>query len=575
MFTLSLDPSLLNNWKLPLITDYIKKWAQITPDNPALIGAESGESFSFREFDEKITLYALGLKQMGIGKGDVVAAQWLSFPEFHFLTYACATVGAIISPMDIRLTAKEIVRDMNRVSPKAFFCLGNTPLKDFREVSRAARQGVASLNYIVQHTPGTPVEACDEEVYAFRDLFSLEKLEALALDKDLTGSLEKEYRALDTRDPHIIIFTTGTTGLPKPALICHENTIVNNAVFAREVGLYGPANRFLNSMPISHVAGTCQGPMTVWMTGGTIVTVNVFVPQLVLKYFEAYRPTWWGGVPTMFQMIWSLPEYQEQKYDLSSLLFVLYGGSAVDTAFLKEMQKMAPSFGTALGMTECAGYFTATPRSIPLEEMAGQVGQIFPELAPVTIRKPMNEDGTAGEALDPGEVGEICVHGPIVFLGYYGDPEATAATISKEGILYTGDMGYFHDFGAYRGLKFAGRRKFVIKPKGYLVFPDEVTDFITTHPDVAQATVVGVPHKINVDGVFAFVKAKPGAAVDSAAVLAHCKDLAAYKRPIHVEMWPEDKPFHVNRVGKIDVPGMIKEAEMVVETLRSKGKWDE
>jgi acyl-CoA synthetase (AMP-forming)/AMP-acid ligase II len=253
---------------------------------------------------------------------------------------------------------------------------------------------------------------------------------------------------------------------------------------------------------------------------------------------------------------------------------VLYGGSAVDAPFLEKMADMAPSFGTALGMTECAGYFTATPKSIPIAEMAGQVGQVFPDLAPVTIRTAMNEDGTAGEELPPGEVGEICVQGPIVFLGYYNNPEATAAMISQEGILYTGDMGYFHDFGAYRGLKFAGRRKFVIKPKGYLVFPDEVSAFIAKHPKVAQAQVVGVKHEIYVDGVFAFVQPLPGQDLRPEEILDYCKGMASYKRPIHVELWPEDQGFLANRVGKIDVGAMTEKAEQVVAELRKNGKWD-
>ncbi|HOP63928.1 MAG TPA: class I adenylate-forming enzyme family protein [Spirochaetota bacterium] len=572
MFTIKLDEQRKELWKLPLVADYVKKWADITPDAVALMSADSGKSYTYREFDEMITLYALRLKEMGVKKGDVIATQWLSTPEFFMLTYACATVGAIISPLDIRLQVSEIIRDMNKISPVAFFCMGKTPLRDFTEVSAAVQGEVKSLKYIIQHTPGAPEEAVSGSVKKFGDLFSEDKLKPLADDSALTEALLKEYRALDKRDPHIIIFTTGTTGFPKPALICNENTITNNGVFSREVGLWGSASRYLNSMPTSHVAGTCQGPMTVWLTGGTVVTVNVYQPELILKYIEKWRPTWWGGVPTMFHMMWQMPSYKD--YDLSSLLYVLYGGSAVDTAFLTEMQKMAPSFGTALGMTECAGYFTATPKAIPLDEMAGQVGQVFPELAPVTIRKPMNEDGTAGEELPQGEVGDICVHGPIVFLGYYNDPDATATMISKEGILYTGDMGYFHDFGAYRGLKFAGRRKFVIKPKGYLVFPDEVGDFITQHPRVAQALVVGLPHKTNVDGVFAYVVAKPGEKVTPEEVMEHCKGLAGYKRPLHVELWPEGKTFHVNRVGKIDVPAMIKEAEPVVEKLKSEGKWD-
>lgn len=572
MFTIKLDDSLYGKWKLPLVADYVKKWAAITPDNIALMSADSGVTYTYKEFDRMITLYALRLREMGIKKGDVIAVQWLSTPEFFMLTYASATVGAIIAPLDIRLQVSEVIRDMNKITPVAFFCMGKTPLRDFTEVSAAVSGEVKTLKYIIQHTPGAPEEAVSGDVKKFNDFFNMDALESLENDSALTEGLFKEYRNLGKRDPHIIIFTTGTTGFPKAALICNENTITNNAVFSREVGLWGSASRYLNSMPTSHVAGTCQGPMTVWFTGGTVVTVNVYQPELILKYIEKYRPTWWGGVPTMFHMMWQMPSYKD--YDLSSLLYVLYGGSAVDTAFLKEMEKMAPSFGTALGMTECAGYFTATPKAIPIEEMAGQVGQVFPELAPVTIRKPMNEDGTAGEEMAPGEVGEICVHGPIVFLGYYNDPEASSAMISKEGILYTGDMGYFHDFGAYKGLKFSGRRKFVIKPKGYLVFPDEVGDFITKHPKVGQALVVGVPHRTNVDGVFAFVKPVQGESVTAEEVMEYCKGLAGYKRPVHVEVWPADRIFHVNRVGKIDVQAMINEAGPVVERLKSEGKWD-
>jgi len=571
MFKIPLNDELRENWKLPLITDYIKKWAEITPENIALISANSGTSFNYREFDRMITLYALKLKDMEIKKGDVVAVQWLSTPEFFFLTYACATIGAIMAPFDIRLQVSEVIRDMKKINPTAFFCMGNTPLRDFSEISKAVLKEVNSLKHIVQHTPGAAEEKIIDGVKIFIELFSMDSLIKLEGKSDLTEKLLNDYRKLSKRDPHIIIFTTGTTGLPKAALICSENTITNNAVFSREVGLWGTACRFLNSMPTSHVAGTCQGPMTVWFTGGTVVTVNVYQPDLIIEFIQKYKPTWWGGVPTMFHMIWQMPSYK--NCDLSSLLYVLYGGSAVDTAFLKEMQKMAPSFGTALGMTECAGYFTATPKAIPLEEMSGQVGQVFPEFAPVTIRKPMNDDGTAGEELPQGEVGEICVHGPIVFLEYYNDPEATSRMISKERILYTGDMGYFHDFGAYKGLKFSGRRKFVIKPKGYLVFPDEVSDFITQHPKVSQAVVVGIPHKTNVDGVFAYVKPKPGVTINVDEIMEHCKGLASYKRPLHIEIWPEDKSFHLNRVGKIDITAMISEARIVTDKLEDEGKW--
>ena len=140
-------------------------------------------------------------------------------------------------------------------------------------------------------------------------------------------------------------------------------------------------------------------------------------------------------------MMWAEPDYED--YDLSSLKFAIYGGSAVDVDFLKKLASMAPKFGTGIGMTETAGFTTFTPHGISVEEMAGQVGRSFEEHAKVSIRKPMNDNGTAGEELPNGEIGEICYHPPIVFMGYYNQPEATARAISKEGILYTGDLGYF------------------------------------------------------------------------------------------------------------------------------------
>lgn len=572
MNTIPLKQELLKEWKLPLLTDYIKKWAAITPNNAALVSADTGKTYTYKEFDEIITLYALRLKKMGIKKGDVVVAQWLAWPEFYMLTYACATIGAIMTPLDVRLMPQEIIRDMSKINPIAFFCLGNTPIRDFRDVVKEVQKSVPSIKHYVMLTPSGKKEDFLDGCLDFAELFSPTALEELKQDDKLIQSLRKEYYELGTRDAHIIIFTTGSTGEPKPALICNENTITNNAVFSREVGLYGTDSRYLNSMPTSHVAGTCQGPMTVWFVGGTVVSLSMYTPQAVLSCIEKYRPTWWGGVPTMFRMLWLDPKYD--SYDLSSLRYILYGGSAVDVPFLEKMSKMAATFGTSLGMTECAGYFTATPRGISLEEMAGQVGQVFTEYAPVTIRKPMNEDGTAGEEMPPGEVGEICVQGPIVFLGYYNNPEATAATITKEGILYTGDMGYFHNFGSYEGLKFAGRRKFVIKPKGFLVFPDEVTDYISRHPKVAQAQVIGLPHEIFVDGVFAYVQPKPGEELKPEEIMEYCKNIAAYKRPIHVEIWPVSEPFPLTRVGKVNVPALIEAGEKVVGNLRAEGKWD-
>lgn len=562
------DADFEDKYKLPLLPDYIMRWADLTPDNDCIVFADDGQIISYREFDELTDLYAIRLKQMGIHKGDIVATQFLGIPQFYMLVYGCLKAGAIISPLDVKEQPHEVVRDLDKIEAKAFFCLGKTPIRDFNEMAQTIKEKCPYVDHIVQLSAEGAIDGAEN----FMDLFGEKALEELKSDTKLAKQLLDDYEKLAPRDPALIIFTTGTTGEPKPALMSHLSIMTNNEVFSRGVGLYGTDYRFLNIMPTSHVAGTAQGPMTAWYQGGAIVTLSMFEPVKSLEAVQKYKATFYGGVPTMFRMIWALPNYKD--FDLSNLKYSLYGGSAVDTAFLKKMAKMSPTFGTALGMTETSGYFTCTPRGISVEELAGQVGQFYPELAKVTIRHPMNEDGTAGEEIKGNDPGEICVEGNVVFLGYYNNPEATAKVISKEGILYTGDMGALKDMGTYKALVFAGRRKFVIKPKGYLVFPDEVTEFISRHPEVTQAQVVGAPHKIFVDGVFAFVQLKPGSSVTREDILEYCKGIASYKRPIHVDFWPVDQQFPMNKTGKVNVMELIDRAKKITEELRKQGKWD-
>ncbi|MBN2079967.1 MAG: AMP-binding protein, partial [Spirochaetes bacterium] len=306
--------------------------------------------------------------------------------------------------------------------------------------------------------------------------------------------------------------------------------------------------------------------------GGTAVFLRVFDVGLTLEAIGKRRITVLGQIPTQYRMLWAHPDYR--KTDFSSLVFVAYAGSSVDVEFLRKLATMAPRFGTGIGMTENAGFATFTPDGITIEEMAGQVGRAFPDLAEVTVRAPMGEDGTAGEELPLGEIGEICYHPPIVFLGYYGQPDETSKTISREGILYTGDLGYFKEMGTYRALYLSGRRKFVIKQKGYNVFPDEVEAHIALLPGVDVAEVVGVPHRVFDEGIVAFVRPKEGAEVTPGAVMEHCKSIAAYKRPQHVEIWPAGKPFPLTRSTKVDKMLLRKEADEIVARLRDAGGWD-
>ncbi|MCP4371637.1 MAG: acyl--CoA ligase [Deltaproteobacteria bacterium] len=560
--------------RLPLVNSYIDKWAKVQPDSVAMVQHEDGREITYKKFSSLIDFFALKLLDMDIQKGDRVATQLVLLPEHMALIYACFKIGAIIAPLDLRLSENEVVRDINKIEPNAFFFLGETPVRDFRIVGKAVSKGCTSVKHLVQFTADPKSGDIIEGAVSISDLMNKMRLMWLKLGDIFTGKLKKRYQQIDKRAPALIIYTTGTTGEPKPAVLCHENIIVQNQILERGIDFKGDKKKFsiLVNLPPSHVGCVTETFMTTMYLGGKAVLLRIFDTKTTLEAIERHKIKVIGQIPTMFRMLWNFPEYK--KYNLSSLEFVAYAGSAVDTTFLKKLSTMAPRFGTGIGMTENAGFATFTPADISHEEMAGQVGQAFDDLAEVSIRKPMGKNGSAGEELADEEIGEICYHPPIVFLGYYNQPEETKKAVSKEGILYTGDLGYFKQMDGYKALYLSGRKKFIIKQKGYNVFPGEVEEHIAQIKGVDVVEVIGIKHQLFDEGIFAFVRPVADISLSSEDVMEHCKSMASYKRPQHVEIWPPDKEMPLTRSTKVDKLKLVKLADPIVDDLRNKGKWD-
>ncbi|RLC02265.1 MAG: long-chain fatty acid--CoA ligase [Deltaproteobacteria bacterium] len=563
-----------NSNRLPLVNSYIDKWAKASPDTVAIIQHEDGREFTYKKFSSLIDFFALKLIDMDLQKGDRVATQLVLVPEHMALMYACFKIGVIFAPLDVRLTENEVVRDINKIEAKAFFFLGDTPVRDFRVVGEAVKEKCSSVKYLVQFTPEPKPGDIIQGALGITQLMSKPRLIWLKLMDMLSGRLKKIYKTIEKRTPALIIYTTGTTGEPKPAVLCHENIIVQNQVLERGIDYKGDRKDFsiLVNLPPSHVGCITETFMTTMFMGGKAVFLRIFDIKASLEAIERHKIKVIGQIPTMFRMLWSFPEYK--TYDLSSLEFVAYAGSAVDTGFLKKLSKMAPKFGTGIGMTENAGFATFTPADIPFEEMAGQVGRAFSDIARVSIRSPMKDNGTAGEKLPDGDIGEICYHPPIVFLGYYNQPEETKKAVSTEGILYTGDLGYFKQMDDYKALYLSGRKKFIIKQKGYNVFPGEIEEHIAQMDGVDVVEVIGMKHELFDEGIFAFVRPASDIKLSSEAVMAHCKSIASYKRPQHVEIWPSDKELPLTRSTKVDKLKLMEAALPVINSLRDKGKWD-
>ena len=553
---------------LHLVHGAVSHWAKVKPEAVAMIDAETDQSWTWVEIDRTTTALAMQLLEMGFEKGDFLATSLPLLPEHVFLEYACFKIGVIHAPLDLRLKGPEVIRSLGLIQAKGFAFLGKTPVADFSPVGEAVQAHCPFVEHFIQFVP--PGQEIDGAVSAFTLAAQARALgEAAAKDPAGTPALHKllaAMAAIDENDGAQVIYTTGSTGLPKPALLSHRNITCQNMCLGAAFGMFEDS-RMLVNLPPSHVGCQAEQLMTTFFGGGTAVLLHIFDPEKSLKAIEDYKVNSFGQIPALFALEWRLPNYAD--FDLSSLAFALYGGQQVSRQFLEQLQQMSPKFGTGLGLTESAGFVTYSPLDGTVDDILASVGFDMP-VTPMTIRGPMKDDRTAGDVLPDGEVGEVCFAGPQVFLGYVNAPEATAATLSSDGVLYTGDLGRRTE----AGLQFAGRSKLVIKPKGYQVFPAQVEEhFADLTEKVAACAVVGATHEVFSEGIVAFVETKAGADVTVAELQAHAKGIAAYMRPLHYVLLPPGE-LPLNRVAKTDYVVLKERAQQEVARLRADGGWD-
>ncbi|MEX2727196.1 MAG: class I adenylate-forming enzyme family protein [Candidatus Sigynarchaeum springense] len=557
---------------LPRLTDYVDFHASRRPDDVAIIEYNTETKVTWKDFYMSIKAFAAKLLDMGIKKGDVVATKLVLLKENVYLMYACYRIGAIIAPLDPRLKEKEIDYCFEKMKPKAYFFLGRVEVKkegkvevnDFRPMvaSLMEKYGDTCKHWIQFDV--VPYLIIDGAI-SIRD-FAMD-MKRCFLRSIMTGSVRDAANAVGKRDPCLLVFTTGSTGRPKPALLCHENIIIQNIGLKVAFDITEKDIMCVN-LPPSHVGCVTEQLATTIYAGGTCVILHIFDAEKTLEAIEKYKITAFGQIPSLFAMQWRLPNYT--RYDLSSLRFALYGGQAVSREFLEKLAKMAPRFGSGLGLTETAGFVTYTPLDGTVDDLVSSIGYDSP-LCPISIREQMRPDGMAGDPKPKGEIGEITFSGPQIFLGYLNDEENTRKTVSRDGFCYTGDLGFYDE----KGLHFAGRSKFVIKPKGYQVYPGEIEDFIAEKlaDKVALVAVVGVPHEVFTEGIMAFVEKKAGVSLTLKDIDKVCKEMAAYKRPSHVIIMNEGE-IPLNRVNKTDYMALKKQAREIAEQLRKEGKWD-
>jgi len=466
------------------ITDVFRVTAQERGDQPVILGG--GPAWTFSRLDSASDGLAGSLADRGIGEGDRIGLYCPNAPEFALAYLGILKAGATVVPINLMLNPKEIAFILDDAGAKGLFF--HHALADAASSARAAAPGLGlavriggagggdpTLDELANHRGGAPAP-------------KLDPAEHLAA----------------------ILYTSGTTGRPKGAMLTHHNLMSNAASITKALALRPVQDRMLVVLPMFHAFAATVGMLTPLIHGLSLVIADRFEPKLVSAAIAEHGATVFLGVPSMYSLLLRLDE--EGLGQWHSVRFCISGGAAMPKAVMAAFEER---FGIPVlegdGPTECSPVTCVNPLAGPRKP--GSVGLPVPDVE-------MRIAGSDGETLSDGEHGEVCVRGPNVMKGYWGLEEETRRSFFGDWFR-TGDLGYRDDDGYFF---LVDRIKDLIITNGMNVYPRVIEEVLYRHPDVAEAAVVGEPHQLHGEIPLAYVVAKPGTEPDPAALRQWCKE---------------------------------------------------
>jgi acyl-CoA synthetase (AMP-forming)/AMP-acid ligase II len=456
---------------------------------------------TYAELGARVTHAARSLIGRGIEHGDRVAIWAPNSPEWAIASLAIHSVGAVLVPVNTRFKGGEARYVLETAGVRLLLTvtdfLGTDYLAVLREVQPVDGLEAIELPSLTDGVPPLPPGA------------ELERAGAL------TGS-----------DLCEIMFTSGTTGAPKGAMLRHGATTRVFTTWADCVGLRS-GDRYLVVNPFFHTFGLKAGILACILTGATMIPMPTLDLAVALATIDRERVTTMPGAPTLYQTMLDHPDLS--RYDLSSLRLAVTGAATVPVELIRRMRAELTfeTIVTGYGLTESTGVVTMSRHDDDVETIATTSGRAIPG---VEVRV-VDADGNPRP---PGEPGEVVVRGYNVMAGYYGDPDATAAAIDTDRWLHTGDVGVLDEWG---NLRVTDRTKDMFIVGGFNAYPAEIENMIMRHPAVAQVAVIGVPDERLGEVGMAFVVPRRSATIEPDELVAWCRaEMANYKVPRHVRI---------------------------------------
>jgi acyl-CoA synthetase (AMP-forming)/AMP-acid ligase II len=493
------------------LPELLRTAARTAPDAEAFRYRD--ERLTYRDWDTLADRMAAALATRGLTPGDVVALLLPSTPLYHDAYLAAARLGAVTAGINARYRRTEIGHILRRSGAAILLAVESWHDADFRAVVDAQRTELPELRAVVW-IPAARLRTSTARLVA--DIAA--------------GATPPPAVQVAPDDAVAIVFTSGTTGIPKGAWYTHRNVLAVAEIDSRRyAGEKPPLQKHLAAgLSFAHIGTMARIALQMGYLGATLIH-DAFDPAAVLEVIERERLDHLGGIPTQIVMLLDHPD--RPRRDLSSLKSVLLGGAPSSPELIRRIQAtLHVTVSVRYSSTE-VGIATASLPDDPPEILTTTVGKATPGVELRVVN-------SANQPLPADEVGEVVVRSPATMRGYWRDPEATAATIDAQGWVHTGDVGYL-DAAGYLHLR--GRQSEMFIRGGYNVYPAEIEDLLAKHPKVARAAVLGVPHPVFGEAGWAFIVPRHPTAPPTLAELRAFvgAELASFKRPDGLTILPE------------------------------------
>jgi fatty-acyl-CoA synthase len=495
--------------------DYLSKREIFSPEAEAIVDASTGKRYTYREFNERANQVANFLQQdIKFQKGDRLCILAQNSLEYWESFFGCQKCGGIFSPLNWRLVAQELVGLVEDLTPDIIFFDSSMD-----NVVTELKKQVAVKYWI--------------------SIDSKESDDSLVYEEIINDADKRPPQVVDMsyEDPMGIVFTGGTTGLPKGAMITYKHVAFNTLTTIRDIL---PADVFINHLPLFHVGGLYVYAIPLFILGGKVIQMERWDLDLLIDLINNERPNFFFAVPTQYRMLMNHPKFE--SIDFSTVRFLTSGGESLPLDIIKKYRKMhGVKFKQGFGMTEVGpGCFALDPWDA--ERKIGSIG------TPNFFIDARVVDPETGKICSANEVGELQFKGPTVTAGYWNRPELNKTLLDEGGWFRTGDMVYFDTEGYYYVVD---RVKDMFISGGENIYPREIERILEQHPKIAQVQVIGVEDSKWGEVGRAIVILKPGVVASEEEIIEFCNGkLAKFKIPKSV-VFTDSFSRYISGAGKI------------------------